>query len=148
MFDWSEKERARFSSNIVSGDGCWKWNGRTLNTSRGQFQARNKRLSAPRVAYSMFCDAIPRGMVVMHSCDNPNCVNPAHLSVGTQQENIADRDVKGRNRLSHTHCVNGHVFSPENTRHYGPEGRWRMCRACGRENQRKFRITRLEAENY
>ncbi len=51
---------------------------------------------APRVAYAIATDADPGPLFVMHSCDNPRCVTPGHLSLGTAQDNIADRNQKGR----------------------------------------------------
>ncbi len=146
--EWTPAERRRFIGYIKpTPNGCWSWTGRTIKTGRGYFQARNKRIIAPRVSYSMFVGIIPDALVVMHSCDNPNCVNPSHLVAGTQLQNIADRDAKQRNRRSHFRCVNGHEFTPENTRLYGPNGNWRMCRECCRQRSAAFR-TRIEAENY
>ena len=62
--------------------GCWEW------------QGKSKRIS--RRAYELFVGEIPEGMWVLHSCDNPKCVNPEHLFLGTAQENQWDRLVKGR----------------------------------------------------
>jgi hypothetical protein len=73
------------------------------------------------------------GMVVMHRCDNPPCVNPDHLTVGTVADNNADMDAKGRRRtrnvhIDKTHCSQGHPFTAENT-YTTPQG-WRRCRTC------------------
>lgn len=151
--DWTAAERNRFQSYIDKrgDDECWPWLGRAIQTGRGYFQSRGRRMIAPRVAYAMAFGSFDFRLVIMHSCDDPNCVNPAHLRAGTRRENIADRDEKQRNRLSQTHCVNGHEFTQSNTRFYGPRLTWRMCRACARERSRAFRasfITREEAEAY
>lgn len=52
-----------------------------------------------RIMHELYCGPIPPGYVVMHSCDNPVCCNPSHLSMGTQADNMADRDRKGRTRI-------------------------------------------------
>lgn len=101
----------------------------------------------------MLYGEIGSGSVVMHLCDNTECVNPSHLRLATQIENIADRDAKKRNRLNQSQCVNGHSLDGDNVRRYGPDGRWRMCKTCARDATRRWRektapITRLEAENY
>lgn len=61
---------------------------------------KRERVLAHRFAYSMVNGEIPRGMVVMHTCDNPSCVNIDHLRLGTQLENIADMTEKKRSRRS------------------------------------------------
>lgn len=79
--------------------GCWIWQ---LHKDRHGYGKTTKRLwgehTAHRSAYAMFKGQIPDGMVVMHSCDNPSCVNPDHLSVGTIQDNVTDMIIKGRYR--------------------------------------------------
>jgi hypothetical protein len=58
-----------------------------------------KPVSLHRLAYEWSHGPIPDGHVVMHVCDNPSCINPSHLRAGTQRENIADREAKGRGRV-------------------------------------------------
>lgn len=66
---------------------------------------------AHRYAYSLFSGPIPKGLFVLHSCDNPPCVNPAHLRAGTQKENIADAMARGRwKRPPLQRVVRGHLF--------------------------------------
>lgn|SRR3990167_850289 len=87
--------------------------------------------SAHRLSYRLFKGEVPKGMVVMHSCDTPPCVNPEHLSIGTQAANMADKMRKGRHRGNgyerKTHCPQGHEYVEENI--YWFEGR-RYCRSC------------------
>jgi hypothetical protein len=71
---------------------CWLWTRCTYPKGYGAF----KRTYAHRVAYQLEHGPIPKGMVVMHGCDNPNCCNPFHLSAGTQQDNIEDAKQKFR----------------------------------------------------
>lgn len=76
---------------------CWEWFGfRTTKGYGRMYVSRNKYDAAHRVSYSLFIGKIPDGMVVMHKCDNPRCVNPEHLTIGTYQENTQDCIAKKR----------------------------------------------------
>jgi HNH endonuclease len=81
-----------------SETGCWVWKGSKRN-GYGLLCQKNKTVSAHRVSYEAFCEAIPNGMVVRHSCDNPSCINPDHLSLGTQADNAADRESRHRRNV-------------------------------------------------
>ena len=76
---------------------CWEWQAYTNTGGYGRFKAGgNDILLAHRYSYELHHGPIPDGSIVMHSCDNPPCCNPAHLSVGTHKENAADKVDKGR----------------------------------------------------
>ena len=79
--------------------GCWIWTGGIDKDGYGRgFRAEGSRKpGAHCFAYERTYGAIPLGLFVLHSCDNPRCVNPEHLSLGTHADNMADMMRKGRN---------------------------------------------------
>lgn len=91
-----EELLCRFWSKVDRGGGCWTWKGATLPSGHGRLTANQFQLYAHRFSYEIFYGSIPPGMVVRHSCDNPSCVNPAHLELGTQRDNIQDAFRKER----------------------------------------------------
>lgn len=76
--------------------GCWLWHGSMLESGYGKFHKGARRVYAHRLAYELVVGPIPRGGVVMHTCDVPACVNPDHLKIGTQLDNMRDMTRKGR----------------------------------------------------
>lgn len=92
--------KARFEA--IAGErpttGCWVWGGTKKTGGYGVMSHRGKHHSAHRLAYLIYKGVDPRDQHVCHTCDNPSCVNPAHLWLGTHQDNMADRKAKGRGR--------------------------------------------------
>lgn len=88
---------ARIGWNVTES-GCWEWAGLRNRDGYGKVYHGGKYHLAHRVARSVFTEPVPNGAVIIHSCDNPPCINPAHLRSGTVAENNADAVEKGRNR--------------------------------------------------
>jgi len=86
----------RFMAKVEPDGECWRWTAFKNWDGYGVFGVKSKAIGAHRAAYMIFSGDIPAGLCVLHSCDRPWCVNPAHLYVGTQLENVRDRVVRGR----------------------------------------------------
>jgi hypothetical protein len=89
----------RFWAKVQKGDGCWEWRGPRSPSGYGFGPKFYGTQAAHRLSYIIANGPIPAGMVVMHNCDNPPCVRPDHLSLGTPAENSAE--MVARNRSYH-----------------------------------------------
>lgn len=151
----------RFWSFVPEGsaDECWEWQGKRQKQIRngrdwdygiftipepGGDPRKTKQVRAHRIAWEL-ANQQPLGPddAVLHSCDNPPCVNPAHLMRGTQSDNVADMTAKSRHHdHGRTHCVNGHdrrLPGATRLRKRPAGGHDIVCVACAREATRRWK---------
>lgn len=119
MADLSPTTIARFWSKIEVGrdTDCWPWRGGANDGGYGRVRIDGALVSPHRVAYEIVNGPIPEmpgyhGAVIRHRCDNPACCNPSHLQVGSQKDNVADMDQRGRRKWAKP---NAHL-TPEQVR--------------------------------
>jgi hypothetical protein len=118
----------RFWAKVQKGDGCWEWSAGRLPVGYGRFRVSPEREAlAHRYSYELNVGPVPDGLCVLHRCDNPSCVRPDHLFVGTHKDNTQDmfgKDRHGKQFRQRTHCKRGHPLTPENVT------AWKNRRKC------------------
>lgn len=92
----SDEDRLNYYGWTITDTGCWEWNGPRMTLDYGRVGRGGARVLAHRLAYETWVGPIPEGLVVRHRCDNPPCINPNHLEIGTQKDNV--HDMHSRNR--------------------------------------------------
>jgi hypothetical protein len=121
----------------ANGD-CLEWQMYRDKDGYGRKRFQGTMQPVHRVVWVLVKGPIPFGMDVLHSCDNPPCINVNHLFLGTDQDNVDDMISKGRKKTNgyelKTHCPYGHEYTPENT--YVTRKGDRRCRTCNREGRR------------
>ena len=86
----------RFWAKVEKTDPCWLWYGSKRTFGHGRLKLGKHTLAAHRVSWEIHFGNIPNGLCVLHRCDNPSCVRPDHLFLGTKSDNNVDRDSKDR----------------------------------------------------
>lgn len=127
----STEERFLRRTMPEPNSGCLIWTASCKRLGYGQFKLNGKMEPAHRISYKLFRGKIGK-LNVLHKCDVRCCVEPSHLFLGTQIDNIADMDAKGRRKsflvnLKKTHCKKGHPFDRP-----GERGKSRRCVTCNR----------------
>lgn len=112
----SDATEERFWSRVDKGsaDECWLWTGGLVKKRYGNFQLPEQQWLAHRFAWTLVFGEIPDGLCVCHRCDNPPCVNPDHLFLGTHTDNMRDCIAKGR--MAHGERVGGAKLTPQKVR--------------------------------
>lgn len=80
-------------------DGCWNWQRTTNGDGYPMLRVSGRMVYAHRLAYELGVGAVPEGLHILHSCDNPRCINPKHLSPGTRSQNMKECSERGRARI-------------------------------------------------
>jgi hypothetical protein len=125
----------RFFEKVNITDSCWIWIGTPNRDGYGRMSVNKKQYLAHRLSYQIHKGEISNDLCVCHTCDNPSCVNPEHLWIGTHQNNVTDKVNKNRHAKgkmlpngSKTHCIYGHEFNEENTYLFNGKRACRICR--------------------
>lgn len=128
--------------------GCWLWIGAIKNHNYGYVQYQNKPYLAHRFSWLLFKGKIPDHMKICHTCDTTLCVNPSHLFIGTQADNVRDMIKKKRHHASlKEKCKRGYSFLPENLIfHKNGSKMRRLCKTC--YNQRKKPHLQMDIKKY
>lgn len=103
----------RFWEKVLVGEKgeCWAWIGYKGSFGRGVMWNGRTNENAPRISYRLMRGDIPHGLGVLHKCDNPNCVNPKHLFLGDQKDNVRDAIQKNRFKQNKARSGERHHFA-------------------------------------
>jgi hypothetical protein len=132
----------RFCSYIRLSNDCWEWADTKVKNGYAQFiLTKRQKVYAHRFSYERFVSAIPHGMQIDHICRNRGCINPGHMRVLTNRENVIIGIGPTALNAQKTHCKRGHELSGHNLRLLGGPSRGgyvsRDCRQCRRDREKE-----------
>lgn len=144
MIELNEVEAKRFWAGAIikDKDSCWNWTMSCSGIGYGSFALKRKTTYAHRIAWVLTNGQIPDGLLLCHTCDNIKCINPNHLFLGTQKDNLQDMSAKGRaNGFKQQElCSRGHNdWKYTRTKRY--------CKTCDNAMQRKKYRKHVHNEN-
>lgn len=146
MNDFSWKDLIRFFSRFDQTAGCWEWKGYLDDKGYGRFKMKNKTIRAHRA--SLLVHGIDlKDNHVLHHCDNARCVNPEHLYVGTNDDNVNDRIERRRYpNMNKEKCIKGHALSGSNLYVQRKTG-YRYCIECQKIRSKNYYERKKDATN-
>lgn len=128
------EELERFWAKVqIAPSGCWNWLA-AKSKGYGKFWCHGWLQRAHRVAFQHWVGRIPGALQLDHLCRNRDCVNPTHMEIVSNRENVLRGIGHTAKNARKTHCLRGHEFTAENTYR---RGAMRNCRACSRQRHRK-----------
>jgi hypothetical protein len=141
---WAGSNESKFLKDVVKTDSCWLWKGNLRSGGYGAFTPRTftKTSKAPsglahRWAYEHWNGPIPHNLVVNHKCRVRNCVNPEHLNLLSNRENILIGTGASARNAKKTRCAQGHPYSSDNI--IWLRGKWRRCKICNKIQCAKYK---------
>lgn len=146
MNQLTNSQAERFFGHVmpITESGCWIWMGSTSPKGYGKFNIPDRTTMVHRLSYEHFKGSIPQGVSIDHVCRVRCCVNPDHLHLCSNQENVLSGYGVTAVNARKTHCPKGHAYTKENTRYY--EGR--NCRECHRIKRRAERSRKTAPQNF
>lgn len=150
----SKTAASRFATKYrITASGCWEWSAAKNHAGYGFFTMYKKQRGhtnselAHRASWILHRGQIPESRFVCHHCDNPSCVNPDHLFVGSATDNVHDMIDKGRAKLIGrprvSHCAHGHELTGANL--LASRTGKRACRTCYQRRDREAKAVDREA---
>lgn len=138
----TEKDKLRFWKLVDKTEYCWNWNSCTKN-GYGRFCLSGKDYPSHRVSWTIENGNIPESLCVLHKCDNPSCVNPIHLFLGSHKDNMMDMENKGRGNHPH-----GDNHPARKNPHYLKRGESNPKSKLNEEKVRRIRTLRESGIGY
>lgn len=129
------KRKIKKFTYINTRTGCWEWQKYKNELGYGYTSYRGKQLKAHRVSWIVFRGEIPSGVCVLHKCDNPKCVNPDHLYLGSMKDNVRDMMERGRNGYGVMDGMKQH-----NAKFTNEDVLWIRAQECTWENCKEFAL--------